>query len=195
MGKVFRHLMLDFLEALYAKKPIVVWYMVEIVANCKKFIFINTQLSNIVMLDTCISLCVYECSCCICVNVCICELVLILVLGIFIFFLISVNLFRSVLRHFWLGIGRSIQPVDISVRDAGVVICLEQGADDLRMVKLPWPPILLASLKSRMVYLSHGGLLVFSWKRNCWMTVIVLIRVGLLMLRLAFCIFLRFVCF
>jgi len=67
--------------------------MVEIVANCKKFIFINTQLSNIVMLDTCISLCVYECSCCICVNVCICELVLILVLGIFIFFLISVNYF------------------------------------------------------------------------------------------------------
>ena len=49
----------------------------------------------------------------------------------------------------------------------GVVICLECGANDLRMVQLmPLPPHRLASVKSRMVYLSGAGLPRLSWKKG-----------------------------
>jgi len=44
-----------------------------------------------------------------------------------------------------------------------MVICLEQGANDLHMVHLTsLPPSSLASLKSRMVYLPGAGLLKLS---------------------------------
>jgi len=63
----------------------------------------------------------------------------------------------SVLRHCWLGVRKSIQPVKINWWGVGVgvVICLEWGADCLRMVQLmPLPlqtPSCLASFKSRLV--------------------------------------------
>jgi len=52
-----------------------------------------------------------------------------------------------------------------------MVICLEQGVNDLHMVQLmslsPCHLLAtLASLKSRMVYLSGAGLPSFSWKRG-----------------------------
>jgi len=59
------------------------------------------------------------------------------------------------LQHCWLGVRTSIQPVKNECWGAGMVICLEQGANDLHMVKLmPMPPYHLssfASSKSRMV--------------------------------------------
>jgi len=48
-----------------------------------------------------------------------------------------------------------------------MVICMEQGADDLHMVLLmPLLPNSLASLKPRMVYLSGAGLPRLSWKKG-----------------------------
>jgi len=54
---------------------------------------------------------------------------------------------------------------------AGVVICLERGADDLHMVQLmslppQYDPSSLALLKSRMVYFSGATLPRLSWKRG-----------------------------
>jgi len=51
----------------------------------------------------------------------------------------------------------------------GVVICLEQGANDLHMVQLmPLPPhhLSLAPVKSRMVYLSDAGFPRLYWKNR-----------------------------
>ena len=42
----------------------------------------------------------------------------------------------SVLWHCWLGIRKSIQPIEIECCGVGVVICLKQGADCLHMVQL-----------------------------------------------------------
>jgi len=42
----------------------------------------------------------------------------------------------SVLWHCWLGIKKSIQPIKIEWRGAGVDICLERGANCLHMVQL-----------------------------------------------------------
>jgi len=48
-----------------------------------------------------------------------------------------------------------------------MVIYLKRGAKDLHMVQLmPLPPILLASLKFRLVYLSDAGLPRLSWNRG-----------------------------
>ena len=48
-----------------------------------------------------------------------------------------------------------------------MVICLERGANDLHMVQLmPAAPSSLAPVKSRMVYLSGGGLPRLSWKKG-----------------------------
>jgi len=47
----------------------------------------------------------------------------------------------SVLWHCWFGGRKSIQPITTKWRGAGVVICLQQGADDLHTVQLmPLPP-------------------------------------------------------
>ena len=48
-----------------------------------------------------------------------------------------------------------------------MVICLQQGANDLHMVQLMplLPPPSLAPVKSRMVYLSGAGLPRLSWKK------------------------------
>ena len=54
-----------------------------------------------------------------------------------------------------------------------MVICLEQGANDLHIIQLmPLPPESLAPAKSRMVYryLSGAGLPRLSWKKAIkWM--------------------------
>jgi len=48
-----------------------------------------------------------------------------------------------------------------------MVICLQRSADDLHMVQLmPLTPSSLASLKSRMVYLSGAGLPRLSLKKG-----------------------------
>ena len=61
----------------------------------------------------------------------------------------------SVLWHCWLGVRKSIWPVKIEWWGVVVVICLEQGADWLHMVKLmptaSQTPSTLASFKSRLV--------------------------------------------
>jgi len=59
----------------------------------------------------------------------------------------------SVLWHCWLAVRKSIRPIKSEWRGAGVVICLERGANDLPMVQLmPLPlPSFLASLKPRLV--------------------------------------------
>ena len=62
---------------------------------------------------------------------------------------------HSLLWHCWLGIRKSIRPVKIEWWGVGVVICLERGAERLRMVLLmplhPQTPSSLASFKSRVV--------------------------------------------
>ena len=51
-------------------------------------------------------------------------------------------------------------------RGAGMVNCLEWGANDLHMVLLmPLPPVISALVKSRMVYPSFTGLPRLSWKK------------------------------
>jgi len=40
----------------------------------------------------------------------------------------------NVLLHCWLGVSKNIWPVKIECWGAGVVICLEQSANDLHMV-------------------------------------------------------------
>jgi len=61
----------------------------------------------------------------------------------------------SVLWHCWLGIRKSIWPVNIEWWGVGVVICLERGADCLHMVQSmpphPKTPSSLAWFKSRLV--------------------------------------------
>jgi len=52
------------------------------------------------------------------------------------------------------GRRKGIQPVKTEWWGAGVVICLEQGAD-LHMAQLM--PLPLASVKSRLLYLSGTG--------------------------------------
>ena len=75
-----------------------------------------------------------------------------------------------VLWHCWLGIRKSIQPVEIEWWGVGVVICLQQGADCLHMVQLM--PLLSqnASLFPHFnpdwFYLSSTGLSRLSWKRG-----------------------------
>jgi len=61
-----------------------------------------------------------------------------------------------------------IRPVKTKWWGTGVVICLEQGANDLHMFQLmPLPPnISLALVKSRMVYLSCAGISRLSWKKG-----------------------------
>jgi len=57
----------------------------------------------------------------------------------------------SVLRRFWLGDRKGIQPVKTEWWGAGMVICLERGAD-LHMAQLmPLPLTVIASVKSRLV--------------------------------------------
>jgi len=60
----------------------------------------------------------------------------------------------SVLWHCWLGIRKSIWPVKIEQWGVGVVICLQRGADCLRMVQLmplhPKTSSSCASFKSRL---------------------------------------------
>jgi len=64
-------------------------------------------------------------------------------------------LWPSVLWYCWLGIRNSIRPVKFEWWGVGVVICVQQGADCLRMVQLtplhPKTPSPLASCKSRLV--------------------------------------------
>ena len=75
---------------------------------------------------------------------------------------------HSVLWHCWLGGRKGIRPVkNMQWWGAGVVICLERGANDLHMVQLmPLPPqYSFASAKSRMVYPSGTGLPRLSLKR------------------------------
>jgi len=66
-----------------------------------------------------------------------------------------VHCLPSVLRHCWLGVMDSIQPVKIEWWGVGVVICLEWDADCLHMVQMmplhPKAPASLASFKSRLV--------------------------------------------
>ena len=61
----------------------------------------------------------------------------------------------SMLWHCWLGVRKSIWPVKIEWWAAGVVICLEWGADCMHMVQLmllyPKTPSSLASFWSRLV--------------------------------------------
>jgi len=61
----------------------------------------------------------------------------------------------SVHWHCWLGVRKSIQPVKIEWRGAGVVICPERDADCLHMVQLvpchPKTPSFLSPFKSRLV--------------------------------------------
>jgi len=47
-----------------------------------------------------------------------------------------------------------------------VVICLEQGANDLHIADATATPSSLAPVKSRMVYRSGAGLLRLSWKKG-----------------------------
>jgi len=50
-----------------------------------------------------------------------------------------------------------------------VVVCLEQGANDLHVVwlmPLPSHHLEIAPVKSRMVYLSRAGLPKLSWKKG-----------------------------
>jgi len=42
----------------------------------------------------------------------------------------------SVCYYCWLGVTKSIRPVDIEWLDAGMVICLERSANDLHMIQL-----------------------------------------------------------
>jgi len=44
--------------------------------------------------------------------------------------------FPSVLWHCWLGVRKSIRPLKTEWWGAGVVICLQWGANDLHMVQL-----------------------------------------------------------
>ena len=64
-------------------------------------------------------------------------------------------LLLSVLWHCWLGIRKSIWPVEIEWWGVGVVICLEPWTDCLHMVQLmplhPKTPSSLALFKSRLV--------------------------------------------
>ena len=61
----------------------------------------------------------------------------------------------SLLWHSWLGVSKSIRPVNIEWWGVDVVICLEWGADCLHMVQLmplhPKTPSSLASFKCRLV--------------------------------------------
>ena len=61
----------------------------------------------------------------------------------------------AVLWHCWLGVRKSVRPVNIEWWGVGVVICLDRGADCLHMVQLmplqPQTPSSLASFKSRLV--------------------------------------------
>ena len=66
------------------------------------------------------------------------------------------RLWPSVPWHCWSGVRKSIRPVkNFEWWGVGVVICLERGADCLRMVQLmplhPQTPSSLASFKSRLV--------------------------------------------
>jgi len=58
-------------------------------------------------------------------------------------------MFVKVLWHCWLGVRKSIRPVNNWVWwGVGVVICLERGANDLHMVQLmPLPPIVSCFIK------------------------------------------------
>jgi len=57
-----------------------------------------------------------------------------------------------VIGRCWLGVRKGIQPVKTEWRGTGMVICLERGADDLRMVPTDATatPSSLALVKSRM---------------------------------------------
>jgi len=57
---------------------------------------------------------------------------------------------------------KGIRPVKTEWWGTGVVICLEQGADDLHMVQLI-PSSLAWTVKSRVVYLSGSSLPWLSW--------------------------------
>jgi len=84
------------------------------------------------------------------------------------FTLVVIHWLPSVLWRCWLGGRKRIQPVKTEWWGAGVVICLERGANDLHMIQLmPLPPrsSSLAPVKSRMVYLSGAGLPRLSWKK------------------------------
>ena len=92
------------------------------------------------------------------------------VLGTYIdgyFHQLTLKLVPSVLWRCWLGGRKGIRPVknmDMEWWGAGMVICLEWGANDLHMVQLM--PSSLASAKSRMVYPSGNGLPRLSWKKG-----------------------------
>jgi len=81
-----------------------------------------------------------------------------------------------VLWHCWMGVKKSIWPVKIEWRGVGVVICLEQGVECLRMAQLmllhPRTLSSLASFKSR---LSGTSLCRLSWKRGCYMGVVLVV--------------------
>jgi len=55
----------------------------------------------------------------------------------------------------------------LSDGNTGMVICLDCGANALHMVQLmPLSLLSLASVKSRMVYLSGAGLPYLSWEKS-----------------------------
>ena len=87
----------------------------------------------------------------------------------------TVFIFTVCLQCFDTGVRKSSEPVKNWVMRCSHGICPERGAKDLHMVKLmPLPPhhlLQVASVKSRMVYLSVAGLPRLSWKRGHYMDV------------------------
>jgi len=78
-----------------------------------------------------------------------------LINGCFIYQVLHRMALAAMLWRCWLGVRKSIRPVDIEWWGVGVVVCLERGADCLHVVQLmPLPsqtPSSLASFKSRLV--------------------------------------------
>ena len=80
----------------------------------------------------------------------------------------SLITFSALLWRRWLGGRKGIRPVNIDWWGAGMVICLEWGANDLHMVQLmPLPPHhLLLHWNPDWFHLSAAGLPRLSWKRG-----------------------------
>ena len=81
------------------------------------------------------------------------------------------GLLPSVLWHCWLGVRKCIRLYKNWVMRCWCGCLLEWDADCLHIVRLmplhPKTPSSLASLKSRLVYLSGTGLPRLSWKTGC----------------------------
>jgi len=84
----------------------------------------------------------------------------------------------SVLWCCWLSVKKSMQLVKIEWWGAGMVSCLERGADDLHMVQLmPLPPHhLLLWQNPAWFILSGASLPRLSWQRGRWIGVFFVMR-------------------